>query len=118
MKRRVAATGAMSLAALAAVAASGALQGGVPNVYDLLLPAPQRLEVCGGDDVASSGLLAECDIRLGAVTGMTFCPIEGTSEHPREVSDLEYSATPPLHAFVRPSGNDLVRERVVGAASR
>ena len=30
-----------------------------------------------------------------AATGMTFCPIEGTSEHPHEVADFEYSATSP-----------------------
>lgn len=33
--------------------------------------------------------------RLRASTGMTFCPIDGTSEHPREVVDFEYLAILP-----------------------
>jgi hypothetical protein len=32
----------------------------------------------------------------GSRWGASFCPIAGTSEHPREVEDLEYSSEPPL----------------------
>lgn len=49
------------------------------------------------------------EARLRSRTGVTFCPIEGTSEHPREVADFEYLATPPLHAFVQLWGDNLVR---------
>lgn len=56
--------------------------------------------------------------RLRASTGMTFCPIEGTSEHPREVSDFEYSAAPPLHAFVQQWGDNIVRGQSFGKTFR
>lgn len=42
-------------------------------------------------------------------TGVTFCPIDGTRTHPREVADFTYAATPPLHAFVQLWGDNLVR---------
>ena len=48
-------------------------------------------------------------LRLRAVSGMTFCPIRGTSAHPREVEDFEYSAVPPLHAVVQLWGGNLAR---------
>lgn len=56
--------------------------------------------------------------RLRASTGMTFCPIEGISEHPREVSDFEYSAAPPLHAFVQQWGDNLIRGHDTGRSFR
>ena len=56
--------------------------------------------------------------RIRAVSGMTLCPVEGNSEHPREVEDFEYSATPPLHAFVQLWGNNLVRGPKSGRAFR
>ena len=56
--------------------------------------------------------------RIRAVSGMTFCPVEGSCEHPREVEDFEYSATSPLHAFVQLWGNNLVRGPKSGKAFR
>ena len=44
-------------------------------------------------------------------TGLTFCPMDGTRAHPREVADFAYAATPPLHAFVQLWGDNLVRGR-------
>ena len=56
--------------------------------------------------------------RIRAASGMTFCPVEGTSERPREVADFAYSATPPLHAPVQEWGTGRVRGPRVGKAFR
>ena len=60
--------------------------------------------------------LPKADRLVRAATSMTFCPVEGTSEHPREVADFEYSATPPLHAFVQLWGVNLVRGQTFGTS--
>ena len=87
----------------------------VDEMFTLRPPVPVRFHR-GWNHVAVR--LPKKESRIRAVTGMTFCPIEGTSEHPREVADLEYSSTPPLHAFVQLWGNNLVREKGAGTSFR
>ena len=66
----------------------------VDELFALRPPVPVRFRK-GWNHVAV--WLPKKAKRLRASTGMTFCPIEGTSEHPHEVEDFAYSSTPPLH---------------------
>ena len=66
----------------------------VDELFALRAPTPTRFRK-GWNHVMIR--LPKKSRRLRASTGMTFCPIEGTSEHPREVSDFEYSAVPPAY---------------------
>lgn len=78
----------------------------VDELFALRPPAPVRFRK-GWNHVTIR--LPKKAKRLRASTGMTFCPVLGTSEHPQEVADFEYSAVPPLHAFVQLWGDNLVR---------
>lgn len=87
----------------------------VDEMFALRPPIPVRFRK-GWNHVAVR--LPKKAKRLRASTGMTFCPIMGTSEHPREVEDFEYSATPPLHAFVQLWGDNLIRGHDTGRSFR
>lgn len=65
---------------MSALVAFGASQGAEPVVYELLLPAPQRLEVCGGDNVVDPGLLARSDTQFDTLPDV-----------PQDVADQAYT---------------------------